>query len=155
MSYIFNQKMKIAAIASGGGHWIQLQRLIPAYERHEIIYISTHPSFAATVSDYKFYSIPDASRWNKIRLLLLAYKVFKIIISNKPDVIISTGAAPGVMGLIAGKMIGSKTIWLDSIANVEKISLSGQIVSRFADRVYTQWPDLSTNTIRYAGNVLS
>jgi UDP-N-acetylglucosamine:LPS N-acetylglucosamine transferase len=147
--------MKIAAIASGGGHWIQLQRIIPAFNGQEIIYVSTHKSFAETVNGHEFYAVPDASRWNKMRLLLVAYKVFKIILSTRPDVIISTGAAPGVMGIVAGKLVGAKTIWLDSIANVEKLSLSGKLVLKIADRVYTQWPSLRTEKIKYAGNVLS
>lgn len=147
--------MRIAAIASGGGHWIELQRITPAFEGHEVIYISTHSSYAATVIDHIFYAVPDASRWNKMRLLIVMYQVFNVITKIKPDVIISTGAAPGLMGIIIGKIVGAKTIWLDSIANVDKISLSGKLVLPFADRVYTQWPDLVTDKIKYAGNVLS
>lgn len=147
--------MRIVAIASGGGHWIQLQRVIPAFEGQEIIYISTHASFADTVKGNKFYTVPDASRWNKFKLMLVGYKVSEIIFKIRPDVIISTGAAPGVMAILAGKLLGAKTIWLDSIANVEKISLSAKLVLRIADRVYTQWPDLATNKIIYSGNVLS
>lgn len=147
--------MKIIAIASGGGHWVQLQRVMPAFQNNEIIYISTHSSFAETVNDHLFYTVPDASRWNKIKLILVAYRVFRIVIMNKPDVIISTGAAPGVMGVIAGRLIGAKTIWLDSIANVENISLSCRLVLKIADRVYTQWPYLQTKNIKYAGSVIS
>ncbi|GAB4031196.1 oligosaccharide biosynthesis protein Alg14 [Spirosoma jeollabukense] len=147
--------MKIAAIASGGGHWTELQRIVPAFEGHETIYICTHPSYEATVRAHKFYAVSDASRWNKFRLLLVFYEVFQIMVTIKPDVIISTGAAPGLMGILVGKLVGAKTIWLDSIANVDKLSLSGRLVLPFADRVYTQWPSLATPTIKFAGNVLS
>ena len=147
--------MKIVAIASGGGHWIELQRIVPAFEGHEVIYISTHLSYAATVKDHTFYVVPDASRWNKMRLLLVAYRVINLMTKTKPNIIISTGAAPGLMGIIAGKFVGAKTIWLDSIANVDRISMSGRLVLPFADRVYTQWPSLATGSIKYAGNVLS
>lgn len=147
--------MKIVAIASGGGHWIQLQRVVPAFQGHEVTYISTHPSFAATVPDHQFYAVPDASRWNKFRLLLVGYQLLKLMTAIRPDVIISTGAAPGLLALAAGKLTGARTIWLDSIANIEKISMSGQLALRFADRIYTQWPKLATGKIEYAGNVLS
>jgi UDP-N-acetylglucosamine:LPS N-acetylglucosamine transferase len=147
--------MKVVAIASGGGHWIQLQRIVPAFSGHEVSYISTHPSFAATVPGHAFYAVPDASRWNKIKLLKVGYELFRLISSIKPDVIISTGAAPGLMALVAGKLTGARTIWLDSIANIEKISMSGQIALRFADRTYTQWPKLANDKVLYAGNVLS
>jgi UDP-N-acetylglucosamine:LPS N-acetylglucosamine transferase len=147
--------MKILAIASAGGHWIQLSRLVPAFKGEEIIFVSTKKSFADTVKGHRFYSVPDASRWNKLKLIWMSFCVAKLIYSLKPGVIITTGAAPGLMGIIAGKCLGIKTIWIDSIANVDKISLSGKIALLFADRVYTQWPHLATSKIEFNGNVLS
>ncbi|MCF2487384.1 oligosaccharide biosynthesis protein Alg14 [Dyadobacter sp. CY347] len=146
--------MKIAAISSGGGHWIELQRITPAFEDHDVFYISTHKNLGDTVQGHKFYTIPDASRWNKLKLLMVAFQVMKLMVFTRPDIVISTGAAPGVFGIIAGKLIGAKTIWLDSIANVEHISLSGKLAIHIADRVYTQWPSLADKNIIYAGNVL-
>lgn len=143
------------AIASAGGHWIQLLRLKPAYQSDQLIFISTEQSFAETVKEHKFYTVPDANRWNKMLVLKMAIRVFKLIRSEKPDVVISTGAAPGLLGIIAGKIIGAKTIWVDSIANVEQLSLSGKLASRVASRTYTQWPHLATGAILYNGNVLA
>lgn len=147
--------MKVIAIASAGGHWIQLLRLKPAFESDELIFISTEHSFAETVKGHRFYTVPDANRWNKMQVLKMAVQVFKILRNEKPDVVISTGAAPGLLGMIAGKTIGAKTIWIDSIANVERLSLSGKLAARVASRTYTQWPQLATGKIFYHGNVLA
>jgi UDP-N-acetylglucosamine:LPS N-acetylglucosamine transferase len=147
--------MRILALASAGGHWIQLLRLMPAFEDQDLSFISTKANFADTVKGYKFYCVPDASRWNKFKLVYMALCVAKIIFIVKPDVIITTGAAPGLMGIIIGRCLGIKTIWIDSIANIEKLSLSGKIASFFASRVYTQWPELATSKIFFSGNILS
>lgn len=146
--------MKVIAIASAGGHWIQLLRLKPAYEASELIFVSTEKNFAETVKGHRFYAVPDANRWNKMQVLKMAVQVFKIMRREKPDVVISTGAAPGLLGMIAGRTVGAKTIWIDSIANVERLSLSGKLASRIASRTYTQWPQLATKNIIYNGNVL-
>ncbi|UKJ07068.1 oligosaccharide biosynthesis protein Alg14 [Solitalea lacus] len=146
--------MKILAIASGGGHWIQLQRLVPAFVDHEVVYISTSLGFAAMVKDHQFYSVPDANRWNKLKLIKMGYIVFNKVFSIKPNVIISTGAAPGLMGIIAGRLIGSKTIWIDSIANAEKLSMSGKIASFFAHKCYTQWSHLTSSKVIFHGNII-
>lgn len=146
---------KVVLIASVGGHWVQLLRLKPAFLDHEMIYISTKSTFSDTVEDCKFYSIPDGNRKDKKLLVKSFYKVLKIIKKEKPDVIITTGAAPGLMGLLAGKLLGSKTVWIDSIANASQLSLSGKLASIFVSRVYTQWPELATDKIYYSGNVLS
>ncbi|MFN8436182.1 MAG: glycosyltransferase [Cytophagales bacterium] len=149
------KKKKVLAIASVGGHWIQLLRLRPAFEGADLEFMSTKESFASMVQGHVFHAVPDASRWNKLKLIWSFLKIFNVIRKTKPDVIITTGAAPGVMGLFAGKLLGSKTIWVDSIANVEKLSMSGVLATKFADKVYTQWPDLATDNIIYKGNVLS
>lgn len=146
--------MKIIGIASVGGHWIQLLRVTLAFKEEELVFVSTKPEFSTTVPGKKFYHIPDGSSWNKLKLIKSLWNAFRIIEKERPDAIVTTGAAPGLMGLMAGKLMGIKTIWIDSIANVEKVSLSGRIAVMFADRVYTQWPDLASSKILYAGNVL-
>lgn len=147
--------MRVLAIASAGGHWVQLLRLIPAFRDKDLAFVSTDPKFGATVKDYTFFSVPDANQRDKFRLIHCFLRVSNIVIRQRPRVIITTGAAPGLMGIIIGRLIGAKTIWIDSIANAEKISLSGKIAAYFANRVYTQWENLATDRIKFRGNVLS
>lgn len=147
--------MKILAVASVGGHWIQLLRLMPAFEGKEVVFASTKSDFAETVEGFQFYTIPDINRNKKFQIFKAFYKTFSLINLVKPQVIISTGAMPGLLALVAGKIFGSKTIWVDSIANVEELSYSGKIALKFADRTYTQWPDLASKNCLFHGNVIS
>jgi hypothetical protein len=67
-----------------------------------------------------------------------------IILRERPDVIISTGAAPGYFALWIGRrLLGARTIWIDSIANVDRLSLAGAKAGRVADLWLTQWPHLA------------
>ena len=66
-----------------------------------------------------------------------------LVIRERPDVVVTTGAAPGYFALRFGKWIGAKTIWIDSIANLERMSLSGERVRRYADLWLTQWAHLA------------
>lgn len=147
--------MKILAVASAGGHWIQLLRLMPAFEGNEVIYVSTKKSFASMVKNNEFKTIDDVNRKDKFDLLRSMNNVFIMLREVKPDVIITTGAAPGLITLILGRFLGSKTIWIDSIANVEKLSMSGKIASLFAHHIYTQWPDIAKGKVKFSGNILS
>lgn len=82
------------------------------------------------------------------------FRLIRIIRDLKPGTLITTGAAPGLTALLAAKLCNVKTVWIDSIANVECLSMSGKIALLFADRIYTQWPDLADGKkIIYAGNV--
>src|SRR5690349_7539714 len=134
--------MKVLAIASVGGHWIQLLRLREAFNGCDVEFMSTKESFASMVPNHVFHTIPDSNRWNKLLLLKSFFDIYKRIAKIKPDVIVTTGAAPGLMGILAGRILGIKTVWVDSIANAEQVSLSGRIAIKFASRVYTQWPEL-------------
>jgi UDP-N-acetylglucosamine:LPS N-acetylglucosamine transferase len=146
--------MKVLAVASGGGHIVELLRLQPAFEDHELVYMSTHESFASKCKGYEYHIIPDFSQWDAYKMPGVAFKMFRIFRKVKPDVIITTGAAPGVLALFVGKLMGAKTIWIESLCHAEKISISGRICKFFADRVYTQWPHLATQKIVYSGNIM-
>jgi UDP-N-acetylglucosamine:LPS N-acetylglucosamine transferase len=99
--------------------------------------------------------VRDASRWTKFGLIVQAFQVFWLIVRLRPETVLSTGAAPGFFGLLFGKLLGARTIWLDSLANVEQVSLSGRLARRCADLWLTQWPHLAKpEGPHYAGAVL-
>lgn len=148
-------KIKVMLVSSQGGHWIQLKRVLPAFSDKNIIFVSTfenEPVLEAEKSTY--YSVCEASRWNKMNLIKQLIQVFVVVIKNKPAVVFSTGASIGVWAILAGKYIGAKTIWLDSIANSKKISMSGKIVRHISDIHLTQWDHLADETSQYRGSVL-
>jgi UDP-N-acetylglucosamine:LPS N-acetylglucosamine transferase len=151
-------RKKVLAVASGGGHWVQLLRLRPAFEGHDVTFVTVSESYRADVSGAggaRFRVVHDATRWNKLKLLLLAARIAWIVLRERPDVIVSTGAAPGVFAIRIGKKLGARTVWLDSIANVERPSLSGSLVAPHVDLWLTQWPHLARDGgPRYAGAVL-
>jgi len=146
--------MRVLAIASSGGHWVQLLRLKSSFNDHELIFASTTKANEVMVKEHEFFPIPDTNRNNYLSILKTTLSLTKVLVKIKPELIITTGAAPGLFALLIGKIMGIKTIWIDSIANVETISMSGKIAMRFADRVYTQWPDLANNKIIFKGNIL-
>ncbi len=122
---------------------MQLNRLRPAFEGCKKIFITTDSKYRKTVGPNQFLVVPDASRWNKIRAIWLAISVLKHMLTIRPDVVVSTGAAPGFFAIFFGKILGAKTIWLDSLANVDKVSLSGRMAKRFSDLWLTQWEHLA------------
>jgi len=135
-------RKKVLAVASGGGHWVQLLRLAPAFASFDVIFVGVSQAYRSEVAEHKFYSVTDATRWDKIALLKAAAQLAWIHWKEKPDVVVSTGAAPGYLAVRLGRLFGARTIWLDSIANVDCLSMSGELVGRYADLWLTQWPHL-------------
>ena len=136
--------MRVLAVASGGGHWVQLLRLRPAFAGEQVTYVTVNPASRAEIGDAPFFVVNDATRWDKIGLVRMALRMAWIIIRQRPDVIVTTGAAPGFFALMIGRALGKRTAWIDSMANVEQLSMSGSKVGRWSDLWLTQWSHLAT-----------
>lgn len=148
------KKLKVFAVASIGGHWVQLLRIAKALEKEfDVVYMSTHEKCATMVEGRVYYSMNDFSRWDFYKMFPELLHSIYIICKEKPSIVITTGAAPGLVCLFAAKICGIRTVWIDSIANVEHISFSGRIASKFASSIYTQWPSLAGNKVIFAGNI--
>ena len=149
------KRRRVLAVASGGGHWVQLMRLRPAFVDSKVTYVTVRASYAGDIPGEDLRVVPDATRWNKIKLLWMAARLFWIVLTIRPDVVISTGAAPGYFAIRFGRWLGARTCWVDSIANAEELSLSGRKIRRHATRVLSQWPDVAAKEgVEHAGSVL-
>lgn len=149
-------RQKVLAVASGGGHWVQLLRLRPAFDHHEVTFVTVRSEYRADLeAGDRLMVVPDATRWDKVRLIRLALRLGWIVVRIRPDVVVSTGAAPGLLALRLGKLLGARTIWIDSIANCERVSESGRRAGPHVDLWLTQWPHLtSADGPRYEGAVV-
>lgn len=105
--------------------------------------------------DSDFNVIPDGNRWSKINLFRVALTVFLLLLRSRPDVVITTGAAPGYFAVRFGKLLGARVVWIDSIANADELSMSGVKAGKFVDLWLTQWPHLARDGgPRFCGSVL-
>jgi UDP-N-acetylglucosamine:LPS N-acetylglucosamine transferase len=151
------KKGKVLAVSSPGGHWVQLNKICNQLEEQFlIVYASPRGQYkVAQQNERVVHNIMDASADSKIKLLPLALQLFMLVLKERPATIISTGAAPGAIAILLGKILGIKTIWIDSIANVQRLSRSGRMIQAYADIVLTQWPAVSDGKkILYKGSVL-
>ncbi len=147
---------RVLLVASAGGHWVQLGRLSQAFDGHEVQYVTTMAGARAPSGDRAVIVVPDASRDEPARLVLLCGRLLGVLLTFRPDLVVTTGAAPGLIALRLGKLLGARTVWIDSIANSEEVSLSGRLAGRFADLWLTQWEHLAASKpgLRYLGGVL-
>ena len=151
-----SDRHRILAVASVGGHWIQLGRLSEAFVDSDTLYVTTVASETAPSGDRPVARISDASRNEPLRVVLAALHLAWIMFRFRPDAVVTTGAAPGYVALRLGKLLGCKTVWLDSIANAEEISMSARLARPYADLWLTQWQELARKTpgLQYWGQVL-
>jgi len=148
-------RKRILAVSSAGGHWTELLRLRPAFAGHEVAFVTTTADCRSQVTGHRFYVVPDANARTKLKLLALVSHIIIILLKERPDVIISTGAAPGYFAIRIGYYLRARTLWLESIANADELSLSTRLIKPYADLTLTQWPHMAApDGPYYRGSVL-
>jgi len=145
----------LLAVSSGGGHWVQMQRLKSAFEGAEVHYATTDPTVAAEIRSGRVHVYPDANKETPVKLALCLARLAWIVLRVRPDAIVSTGAAGGLIAIRLGRLIGARTMFIDSIANARELSVSARLALGVADRVLSQWPSVAERTgADYRGAVL-
>lgn len=150
-----SSRCDVLAISSSGGHWVELSRLFDAFEGLEVQYACTDGGREADVPAGRFHVLTDANKQTPWRLVVCTFEIVRLIASVRPRVIVSTGAAPGLIASVIGKLTGAKAAWVDTIGLVDHMTLSGRMVRPFADVHLVQWPHLARpNGPHYRGSLL-
>ena len=133
-----------------------LERIEP-WPVHPSFYVTTLPSSAKTFENMgQTYILGECNRYKPLEALRVIFRSFRIIRKEKPDVILTTGSMPIAMFCLVGKYFGAKIIWIDSVANTRRLSLSGRLIRPFADLILSQWPEVASgySNVEYAGEII-
>jgi len=151
------RKVRVCLAASAGGHASALLKLHQCWEGMDCFSVTTSPVVEKQFARFgRVYVVEECNRRHPLRVLRALAQCVKIAFTERPAVIISTGAAVGCMMAYLGKLMGARIAWIDSIANTERLSLSGRLVRPFADLTLTQWPDVAQRykSVEYVGHIL-
>lgn len=136
---------KILIIASSGGHLEEAMALRPLQQYYETILVTEKTSYDIHPWQNKCYILPQINRKNVgdlIRYPLFFIKEWAILHSEKPNVVISTGAMISFPMLVMAKLAGIKTIFIECMFNVDSPTMTGRLVYFFADLFIVQWESM-------------
>ena len=135
--------MKVCLVGSSGGHLTHLYMLKPFWQDKERFWVTFDKEDARKLLEgeqvYPCYYPTNRNFWNLVRNTRIAWKVLK---KEKPDLIISTGAAVAVPFFYLGKLRGSKLIYIEVFDRIDKPSLTGKLVYPIADKFIVQWEEM-------------
>lgn len=147
---------KILGVCSDGGHSIQLKIILkPLFDDADIFILTSSKQVFTSPFTKVDESLKDFNRSKAFlipfSLIQCLFKIYRI----KPNLIVSTGALPGVVCVLIARLLGIKTLWIDSIANSKKLSFSGKLAKKIAHKTLSQWPEVATQEqVGFAGRVL-
>ncbi len=148
---------RICLAASAGGHLSQLLKVAGCTDGYEVFVVTTSEAVRASLASIgRVHVVGECNREHPGRVMGVLVRCIRIMFRERPHVVISTGAAPACICCLLGKLLGAKIVWVDSITNVERISLSGRIIRPFADLFLVQWPDLAEKYrgVKYVGAII-
>jgi beta-1,4-N-acetylglucosaminyltransferase len=134
--------MKICLVCSHGGHLTETMEILDALVGHDIFFATYHSAREAEVRQIArayFTQNIGASLW---RMFLATFWAFWILHREKPEVILSLGAEIALPFFYLGKLLGIKTIFIESWCRVEDLSKTGRLVYPVADVFLVQWSQL-------------
>lgn len=131
--------MKVLLVASGGGHLQQLVWLRHWWSRHDRQWVTfdTPDARGMLVGEtISFVSHPtNRSPRRALQNLRLAVRLLR---SESPDLVVSTGAAVAVPFFFAARIARIPTVFIEPYDRVEGPSLTGRLVAPIASMVVLQ-----------------
>lgn len=132
--------MKIALVGSSGGHLLQLLVLEQWWSQHDRFWVTFKKEDAiSALAGERTYWCHHPTNRNVANLLRNTLLALRILAVERPDVIISSGAAVAVPFFYLGKLFGARTVFLEVYDRIDSATLTGRIVYPVADKVLVQW----------------
>lgn len=134
---------KICLVGSSGGHLTHLYLLKPIWENTERFWVTFDKEDARSIlKKERFYKCYFPTNRNIINLIKNTFLAIKILKKEKPDIIISSGAAVAVPFFYIGKLFKSKTVYIEVFDRYDKPTLTGKLVYPITDKFIVQWEEM-------------
>jgi UDP-N-acetylglucosamine:LPS N-acetylglucosamine transferase len=149
--------VRVLLVCSPGGHLQQMLALEPAWRDFDRAWVTLPgadvSSLLAEERVTLGHSPTNRNLKNLARNAMLAWRLLR---RERPDAILSTGAGLAVPFFIAGRVLGIRSVYVESVTRTESLSLSGRIVYPIASSFFVQWPAVAERfkKARYEGAVL-
>lgn len=136
--------MKVLLISSTGGHFQALLKLHRFWRKHDCCWVTFQTTSTELILNgekvYWAYGPTNRNLPNLIRNFWLAWRV---ILQERPQLVLSTGAGVAVPFVILAKLAGIQTAFIESFTRVQELSLSAKLVFPFLDVIYVPWTQIA------------
>ena len=135
--------MRICLVGSSGGHLTHLYMLKPFWENKERFWVTFDKEDARSLlENEKMYSCYFPTNRSLKALAINTKLAWQVLRKEKPDLIISSGAAVAVPFFYLGKIFGAKLIYIEVFDRIDKPTMSGKLVYPIVDKMIVEWEEM-------------
>jgi UDP-N-acetylglucosamine:LPS N-acetylglucosamine transferase len=149
--------VKVALVCTQGGHLTETLQVLDAFAGCELFFV-TH--FSARDEELRTiapaYFCPNIGQRPLVFIRTFVWAL-RLLLREQPQVIFSTGSEIALPFFFWGRLLGIKTIFLESWCRVEHLSRTGRLAYPLVDEFWVQWPQLLQacgSKARYFGGVI-
>lgn len=137
------KELKICLVGSSGGHLTHLTMLNEFYKNKNRFWVTFNKTDANSIlKDEKVYHCYFPTNRNIFNLFRNTFLAIKVILKERPNLIISSGAAVAVPFFYIGKIFGAKLIYIEVFDRIDKSTLTGKLVYPITDKFIVQWEEM-------------
>ncbi|MGL6199638.1 MAG: PssD/Cps14F family polysaccharide biosynthesis glycosyltransferase [Lachnospiraceae bacterium] len=135
--------MKVCLVGSSGGHLTHLYMLKPFWQDKERFWVTFDKEDARGIlEDEKMYPCYYPTNRSLKALIINIRLAIKVLRIERPDLIVSSGAAVSVPFFYLGKIFGAKLIYIEVFDRIDKPTLSGKMVYPITDKFIVEWEEM-------------
>lgn len=135
--------MKVCLVGSSGGHLTHLYMLKSFWKDKERFWVTFDKADAKSLlKDERMISCYYPTNRSLKALLINTRLAWKTIRKERPDVIISSGAAVAVPFFYIGKLFGARLIYIEVYDRIDKSTMTGKMVYPITDKFIVQWEEM-------------
>ena len=135
--------MKVCLVGSSGGHLTHLYMLKPFWEGKERFWCTFDKEDARSLLEGEtMYPVYFPSNRSIKAFFINTHRAIKILKKERPDVIVSSGAAPAIPFFWIGKMMGAKNVYIEVFDRIDKSTISGKLCYPVTDLFIVQWDEM-------------
>jgi UDP-N-acetylglucosamine:LPS N-acetylglucosamine transferase len=120
-------KARILAVAPGGGHLREARIALELIRESEVVYV-TPPNMSFIVD-------PHRSLHKYLLNILQSIAIYR---KTRPEIILSNGGGQCIALFLMGKLLGCKTIFVESGSRIHFPSRTGKLLYHFSDHFFIQ-----------------
>lgn len=134
--------IKICFVTSSGGHLTHLIQLESVWKKYERFWVTFNKEDSNSILknekvEYCYYP----TNRNVINLIRNTFLAIKILLRERPKVIISTGAAVAIPFFYIGKILGCKLMYIEVYDRIDLPTITGKVVYPICDKFVVQWEE--------------
>ena len=134
--------MKVCLVGSSGGHLTHLMRLKQWWINKDRFWVTFNKEDAKSqLVDEKCYWCYYPTNRNIKNLIKNTFLAIKVLIKEKPDLIVSSGAAPSIPFFFIGKIMGAKLVYIEVYDRIDTPTVTGKLLYPICDKFIIHWEE--------------